>query len=170
MGVARVTWTPALRVAAAVASLALVADVALLVRAARSSRPEPIVPLRLVVATPIVPRVPDAEELIQSARESQPFEPLGGSRTTLAGAGSVVPQAVEPPAVQPRLIGTVVGGAGSFVMVTMPDGGIKLVRVGERAGDLKLRSVSAGGAVFDDIIHGGRVTLRAPTPGPEPQP
>jgi hypothetical protein len=55
-------------------------------------------------------------------------------------------------------------------MVTMPDGGIKLVRVGERAGDLKLRSVSAGGAVFDDIIHGGRVTLRAPTPGPEPQP
>jgi len=55
-------------------------------------------------------------------------------------------------------------------VMAMPDARIKVVRVGERGGALMLRSVSAGGAVFDDIINGGRVTLRPPTPGSEPQP
>ena len=83
-------------------------------------------------------------------------------------SAEVIPQAA-PATALPRLVGTVAGGAESFVVLAMPEGTIKVVHVGERAGDLKLRAVSAGGAVFDDI-HGERVTLRAPTPGAEPLP
>ncbi|MDB4881375.1 MAG: hypothetical protein JWL95_141 [Gemmatimonadetes bacterium] len=165
---ARVAWTTALRVAIGCAAIALVADVGLLARAARSRDEERIVPLRIAPAAPIAPRKTDARGLIESAGARRPFEPLGGTKT-LASAGTVIPQAVAIPAAQPRLIGTVVGGAESFVVMAMTDGAIKVVRLGERAGDLKLRSVSAGGAIFDDI-HGGRVTLRSPTPGSEPQP
>jgi hypothetical protein len=166
----RIARTPALRAAVVVAALALVSDLALLVRAVRAPREEVVVPLRLAEVTPIARRAADPQGLIQSARAREPFEPLGGTPTTVASAGSVVPQAMAVPTAQPRLIGTVVGGAESFVVMAMPDASIKVVRVGERAGGLKLRSVSAGGAVFDDIINGGRVTLRSPTPGSEPQP
>jgi hypothetical protein len=166
----RIAWTPALRVAVGVAAIALVGDLALLARAVRAPREEPVVPLRLAEVAPIARRAADPQGLIQSARAREPFEPLGGTPTTVASAGSVVPQAMAVPTAQPRLIGTVVGGAESFVVMAMPDASIKVVRVGERAGGLKLRSVSAGGAVFDDIINGGRVTLRSPTPGSEPQP
>jgi hypothetical protein len=166
----RVAWTPALRAAAGVAAIALVGDLALLVRAARSEREAIVVPLHIADVAMITRRAADAPGLIQSARAREPFEPLGGTPTTVASAGSVVPQAMAMPTAQPRLIGTVVGGAESFVVMAMPDASIKVVRVGERAGGLKLRTVSAGGAVFDDIINGGRVTLRSPTPGSEPQP
>jgi len=166
----RVAWTPALRAALAVATIALVGDLALLVREMRSERAEPVAPLRIADVTTIARRAADPPGLIQSARAREPFEPLGGMPTTVASAGSVVPQAMAVQPVQPRLIGTVVGGTESFVVMAMPDASIKVVRVGERAGGLKLRSVSAGGAVFDDIINGGRVTLRSPTPGSEPQP
>ena len=164
----RVTWIPALRIAAGCAALALVGDLALLVRASRVRAEATVVPLRIAPAERIAPRSADAKGLIESAGARRPFEPLGGVQT-LASAGTVIPQAVAIPAPQPRLIGTVVGGAESFVVMAMTDGAIKVVRLGERAGDLRLRSVSAGGAVFDDI-HGGRVTLRPPTPGSEPQP
>lgn len=162
----RVAVTPALRIAAACAALALVADLALVARMLRSPATERVVPLRLASAPPIVPRTADAKGLIQSASARAPFDPLGAP-PQLASA-EVVPQAAVP-LVQPRLVGTVAGGAESFVVMAMPDGAIKVVHVGERAADLKLRSVSAGGAVFDDI-HGSRVTLRSPTPGAEPQP
>lgn len=164
----RFTWTIALRVAAACAALALVIDLALLVRAQRSHVDAPIVPLRIAPPSSIVQRVPDAEGLIQSARAREPFDPLGAPQT-FADASVVIPQAAPVAEAQPKLIGTVVGGAESFVVMALTDGSIKVVRIGERAGDLRLRSVLAGGAHFDNI-HGGRVTLRAPTPGAEPQP
>jgi hypothetical protein len=162
----RVAITPSLRIAAACAALALVADVTLLARMARSKAEDPVVRLRLTPAPVISPRDAQPKGLIQSASARAPFEPIGAS-PQLASA-EVVPQAATPVA-QPRLVGTVAGGTKSFVVMAMPDGAIKVVHVGERAGDLKLRSVSAGGAVFDDI-HGDRVTLRSPTPGAEPQP
>jgi hypothetical protein len=162
----RMTMTPALRAAAACATLALLGDGALLVRAARPEREPRIVPLRIATAAPIVRRSADAEARLDSAQASEPFEPFG---ETQAPAGTVTQQATPVPVARPRLIGTVVAGAESFVMMTMTDGTMKVVRVGERAGDLKLRAVSAGGAVFDDI-NGDRVTLRSPTPGSEPQP
>jgi hypothetical protein len=165
---ARVTWTPALRTASACAVVALFADTALIARAARPHEEPPIVALRIAPVTPIVPRTEDAEGLIQSARARAPFEPLGAT-PAFAGGGTVIPQAMPMAAPQPRLIGTVVAGVESFVMIAMTDGTMKVVRVGERAGELTLRSVRAGGAVFDDS-HGDRVTLRAPTPGSEPQP
>jgi len=164
----RLTVTPALRIAAASAAVALVVDFGLIARAVRTP-PEPVVvPLRLAPAPAITPRPADDEAAIDSARSREPFEPLASTQTA-ASASTVVPQATPMPVARPRLIGTVVDGATSFVMMGMPDGTIKTVRVGERAGDLKLRAVSAGGAVFDDI-NGERVTLRSPTPGSEPQP
>jgi hypothetical protein len=164
----QIAWTPALRVAAACAALALVADVALLARAFSSRADAPVVPLRLAVAPPITPRATAAETLIDSAAALQPFDPLAGPQT-LADASVIIPQAMPTPVAQPRLVGTVVDGARSFVVMALADGSIKVVRIGERGGDLRLRGVTAGGATFDDI-NGGRVTLRSPTPGAEPQP
>jgi hypothetical protein len=163
-----VAFTPALRVVAACAAVALAADVVLLARLLAGARAEaPVVPLRLAPAPAIVPRAVGPAAAIDAAAARDPFEPLGAPQQ-LANA-EVVPQAVAPVA-QPRLVGTVLRGAESFVVMAMPEGMIKVVRVGERAGALRLRSVSAGGAVFDDVNGGARVTLRAPTPGAEPQP
>jgi hypothetical protein len=163
-----IEWTPALRIAAGCVVLVLVVDLALLVRAARTRVDPPVVPLRLASAPPIVPRVADAGAPIESAGARQPFAPLGGA-PTLASDATVIPQAAAMPDARPRLVGTVSGGASSFVVMALPDASIKVVRIGERAGNLTLRSVSAGGATFDDT-NGERVTLRAPTPGAEPQP
>jgi hypothetical protein len=163
----RLAISPALRVAAACVAIALVADFVLLARMLRAPAEAAVVPLRLAPVPAIVPRAGDSKALLDSAQSSSPFEPLGAPQQ-LASA-EVVPQAAAPVA-QPRLVGTVVRDAESFVVMAMPEGSIKVVRVGERAGDLRLRSVSAGGAVFDDITKGERVTLRTPTPGAEPQP
>jgi hypothetical protein len=163
----RLAITPALRIAAACAAIALVADLALLARAAWPSTEVPVVPLRLAAPPSIVQLPAQSAPLVDSAASLDPFEPLGKPQQ-LASA-EVVPQAVAPVA-QPRLVGTVIRETESFVVMAMPEGTIKVVRVGERAGDLRLRSVSAGGAVFDDITRGERVTLRTPTPGAEPQP
>jgi hypothetical protein len=161
----RIAVTPSLRIAAACAAMALVIDLGLLARMTRSHAESPVVPLRLSTPEAIAPRAPDSDRLIRAARARQPFEPLGAP----APLTSVDVSQASVPAAQPRLVGTVVGGAESFVVMAMPEGNLKVVHVGERAGSLKLRSVSAGGAVFDDI-NGGRVTLRSPTPGAEPQP
>jgi hypothetical protein len=162
----RFAMTPSLRIVAACAALALVVDVGLLARALRGTAEDSVMALRLAGAPAIVPRTADAKGLIQSAGRRAPFDPLGA--VPQVASATVVPQAAAP-AVPPRLVGTVVGGAESFVVLAMPDGTIKVVHVGERAGDLRLRSVSAGGAVFDDT-NGERVTLRAPTSGVEPLP
>ena len=163
----RIAIGPALRVAAACVAVALAADVVLLARLAGSRADAPVVPLRLAPAPAIVPRTVDRVAAIDAAAARDPFEPLGAP-PPLASA-EMVPQAVAPMA-PPRLVGTVIRGAESFVVMAMPEGTIKVVRIGERAGALRLRSVSAGGAVFDDINAGARVMLRAPTPGAEPQP
>ena len=164
----RFAMTPALRVAAACVAIALVADLALLARMLGSRAEAPVVPLRLAPAPAIAPRAKEPAAALDSAAERDPFEPLGAPQQ-LASA-DLVPQGAVAHVAQPRLVGTVVRETASFVVMTMPEGTIKVVRVGERAGDLRLRSVSAGGAVFDDINGGERVTLRAPTPGAEPQP
>jgi hypothetical protein len=163
----RLAITPALRVAAACAALALCVDLVLLARLALAPAVAAAVPLRLDTPSAIVRMPPQASPALDSALQRDPFEPLGAPQQI--ASAEVVPQAAAP-AAQPRLVGTVVRGAESFVVMAMPDGPIKVVRVGERAGDLRLRSVSAGSAVFDDINGGERITLRAPTPGAEPQP
>jgi hypothetical protein len=163
----RMEVTPALRVAAACVAIVLLADLALLARMARTPAESAVVPLRLAPAPAIVRPPSHVPPSVDSAAASDPFEALGAPQQ-LASA-EIVPQAAAPTA-QPRLVGTVVRDAESFVVMAMPEGTIKVVRVGERAGDLRLRSVSAGSAVFDDITKGERVTLRAPTPGAEPQP
>jgi hypothetical protein len=163
----RFAITPALRIAAACAAIALLVDLALLARMAWPRAEVPVVPLRLTPPSSIVQLSPHSAPAIDSAAARDPFEPLGAPQQ-LASA-EVVPQAAAP-AAQPRLVGTVIRETESFVVMAMPEGTIKIVRVGERAGDLRLRSVSTGSAVFDDINKGERVTLHSPTPGAEPQP
>lgn len=163
----RIAITPALRVAATCVVVALVGDLVLVARLAGSPDAASDVPLRLAPPPAIVPRAPDAKAPLSAAAAHDPFEPLG---TPQPLASAKVVQQATAAAGQPRLVGTVVRGAESFVVMAMPEGTIKVVRVGERAGDLRLRSVSAGGAVFDDLNGGERITLRAPTPGAEPQP
>ena len=76
----------------------------------------------------------------------------------------IAPRAVavgQPVVQRPRLVGTVVQGRDSgFVMLEVPDAGMKLVRMGERVGELQLRAVRAGEAVFEDR-RGKQVSLRA---------
>ena len=67
----------------------------------------------------------------------------------------------QPVVQRPRLVGTVLQGRDSgFVMLELPDAGMKLVRVGERVGELQLKTVRAGEAVFEDR-RGKQVSLRA---------
>jgi len=162
----RYAMTAALRIAATCAALALVTDLVLLARMAWSRTEPSSVPLRLASVPEIVRRSTKAPPAIDSAASIDPFAPLNAPPQVATAA--VVQAAV--PVAQPRLVGTVLRDTASFVVVAMPEGAIRIVRIGERAGDLRLRAVSAGGAVFDDINKGERVTLRAPTPGADPHP
>ena len=86
---------------------------------------------------------------------------------TDAAKSLVAPDGTSAPAApaRPRLVGTVVQGRdGGFVIVELPDARMQVVRIGEQAAGLRLRSVSAGEAVFDDQ-HGTRVSLRTPASG-----
>jgi hypothetical protein len=163
----RMEMTPALRVAAACAAIALLVDLGLLARMARPRTESAAVPLRLAPPPAIVRPPSHTPPGIRKAAASDPFEPLGTPQQV--ASADVVPQSAAPSA-QPRLVGTVIRETESLVVMAMPEGTIKVVRIGERAGALRLRSVSAGGAVFDDLTRGERVTLRAPKPGAEPQP
>ena len=107
------------------------------------------------------------EQSMYAALSRRPFDqpgaPASGPGMTLAM------QLPAAPIRQPRLIGTVVEGQKGFVIVEMPDAHTQLVRIGEKAGELRLRSVSAGEAAFDDA-KGNKVVLRAPVPGTERTP
>ncbi|HEX6616909.1 MAG TPA: hypothetical protein VF046_11450 [Gemmatimonadales bacterium] len=82
-----------------------------------------------------------------------PGEPLAGSPVQPAG---------EPPF---RLIGTAVLPAGrGFAMCQMGEQPPRLVRLGERVGDLVLKRVHQGRATFESA-EGRQVELRVPKAG-----
>ena len=160
-------WSVSARVAGVVLVAALVLDVVAVVRVRRLRYDEPVTPLTIRTAPKIVIHLPDDVELIHAAANRGPFD-LDAPESAVVPFNAVVQQSV-PTSALPRLVGTVVEARGGFVVVELPDGRMQVVRIGERAGELRLRSVNAGEAVFDDA-RGARVSLRIPVPGSELRP
>lgn len=155
-------WPNGLRVAVSCLALALALDVATLARARAPERTGVIAALRIDQAPRIALTPPTDEELVRQAQLRTPFD-LAPPPSPLIVSGPPAPLVAAAP-VRPRLMGTVVQGQGGFVMVEMPDARMQLVRIGDKVGDLRLRSVSSGEAVFDDP-QGARVSLRTPRAG-----
>lgn len=160
-------WSMGARIAGVSLLVALTLDVIALMRL-RTLRDEiHVAPLALRPVPRIVTHAPNDADMIRAAINRAPF----GAETEASFVPPTIVQQSEsaaPP--RPRLVGTVVEGRdGGFVIVELPDARMQLVRIGERAGGLRLRSVTAGEAVFDDA-HGGRVSLRTPSPGSESRP
>lgn len=121
-----------------------------------------LVPPVARAAVPVIRRRALDDPLLVSAAASR--SPFGGSAAVAPPATFSDPSWSAPAAPMPRLVGTVVEANGGFVMVELPESGLRLVRVGGRAGALTLLSVGQGTAVFQDSA-GHRVPLRSPAPG-----
>lgn len=162
-------WPNALRIAVACLVLGLALDVAALMRTRSPYASVAIAPLRIEQAPRIAMVPPTDEELVRQAAVRTPFD-VAAPPPPIVLSGPSAPLPATAP-VRPRLVGTVIQGQGGFVMVEMPDAHMQLVRIGEKVGDLRLRSVSTGEAVFDDP-QGARVSLRTPRAGAgvEPRP
>ena len=163
-------WPASTRIAAACLAGALVLDLAALVRMRHVRADETVVPIQVERVPRIAMRMHDDGEIVRQAALRTPFDIVAPTTVPVLTAATALPNVVS--AALPRLVGTVVEGRnGGFVVVELPDARMQLVRVGERAGELKLRSVAAGEAVFDDP-HGTRVSLKAPRAGSgvEPRP
>jgi hypothetical protein len=155
-------WPRRTQLAALALAAALLLDVGLALRLFRPRNQEIAFEPLLIRAVPhVAVKSPNEAHLIQEAEQRAPF----GGTAPVSVAASLVPQAPG----QPRLVGTVVAGRAGFVVVEMPDSRLQVVRIGDRAGDLRLRSVAAGVAVFQDTA-GARVTLRSPAGGAAPHP
>jgi hypothetical protein len=155
-------WPNGLRIAVICLALGLALDVAALARARSREVPASIAPLRIEQAPRIAMVSPTDPELVQQSALRTPFD-VAPLPAPLIASGPTVPLIAAAP-VRPRLMGTVVQGQGGFIMVEMPDARMQLVRIGDKVGDLRLRSVSSGEAVFDDP-QGARVSLRTPRAG-----
>lgn len=163
-------WPPGTRIAAICLAGALLLDLAGLARMRHVRDNSAILRLQIEPAPRITVRVRDEAQLVREASLRTPFDAVPG-RAQMEVANAIAQQN-SPPPVRPRLVGTVIEGQnGGFVVVEMPDARMQLVRIGEQAGELRLRSVAAGEAVFDDLL-GGRITLRTPRAGSgvEPRP
>ncbi len=154
-------WSLATRLAGGALVVALLIDVALLVRPRRA---DAVLPLTIRPVTRIAVRPLEHAELVREAAERSPF---GGTPVVDVLAPAALLTQSTVPVVRPRLIGTVVESGGGFVVVELSDGRVQVVRIGDRVGDLRLRSVSAGMAVFDDP-RDARITLRTSPPDSRP--
>lgn len=155
-------WPPGRRLAALALMLALGLDLATLVRLRHLGDELTAPPLQLPAVPEVGRRAPvDAALLIEAAGRA----PFGGSPAISMAAMEAPPVQPVAPSAGLRLMGTVVEGDGrGFVVVELPDARMQLVRIGERAGTLRLRSVTAGAAVFEDA-RGDRISLRSPQAG-----
>ena len=156
-------WPVGRRVAVVALAAALVLDLVALANMRSTPDNSTAAPLVIEHAPRIVTRVRDEGEIVRQAALHSPFDAVAPA-APLQLASTVVPQGAPPP-VRPRLVGTVVEGqGGGFVVVEMPDARMQLVRIGEQAGDLRLRSVAANEAVFSDA-QGGKAVLRTSRAG-----
>lgn len=161
-------WSPSMGAAVALAVISLGLMTQSLVRAIVLTRlPAPSV-ARTTGETGQPNQPPPAPPALSvAAVEQDPFRPerrrpserfrLPGERAPDAGAAQPAPAAI-------RLIGTAVIGAGGFAMCQRGVEAPKLVRVGEKFGDLTLRTVHQGRAIFR-AADGTSVELKA-TPNP----
>ena len=162
-------WPLSAQIVLAFLITAIMLDVTVLLRLRSLGKDMPVIPLAIRTAPRIVIRTPNDAETVRQAANRSSFD-AETPASTLVPFNAVVQQSLAAPPARPRLVGTVVEGRdGGFVVVELPDGRMQLVRIGERAGELRLRSVGAGEAVFDDA-RGGRVSLRTPRPGSESRP
>lgn len=149
-------WPLTRRVATMVLILALAWDAAALVRLARSDA-EPLPAPGAMPAVPSVARRPiDDPQRFSLAASRAPFG------ADIAPALLAVPPSFSLPVNQPRLTGTVVQGASGFVIIELTDGSMRLIRLGERAAGLTLRTVVPGMATFTDST-GHRIVLHSST-------
>lgn len=163
-------WTLGARIAGLSLVVALALDVVALARHRTMRDTGAVTPLVIRPVPRIVIHLPGDAGLIHAAANRAPFAlaPPAGAPVTAVAMGP--PIVVAPVPRHPKLVGTVVeGNGGGFVIVELPDARMQVVRIGERAGELRLRSISAGEAVFDDPT-GRRVSLRTPLPGSESRP
>ena len=162
-------WPMSTRIAALCLGATLVLDAAAVLHARDVRTATAVRPLVIPAAPRIVIITPTDADLVYVAANSTPFDATPPAPATVAVG--VLPQQLTPAAqALPRLIGTVVESqGGGFVILELSDARMQVVRIGERAGGLRLRSVTAGEAVFDDL-RGTRVSLRTPSPGAETRP
>ena len=152
-------WPSSTRIAGAFLLAALALDVLTLIRLRTVRETAPVAPLVIRSAPRIVIHTPDDAELVRAAASSD-----GGER----GDDYLTLNIWAPEQASGRPVMLFIHGGG-FVIVEMPDARMQLVRVGEQTGELRLRSVSAGEAIFDDS-RGRRVSLRTPAAGAETRP
>jgi hypothetical protein len=160
-------WPPSTHIAGVALAAALMLDVVAIIHTRGLDDEDPVIPLTLRTPPNIVIHLPNDAELIRAASNKGPFD-LESRASDVVPFSAVVQQSA-PAAVRPRLVGTVVQDRGSFVIVELSNGRMQVVRIGERAGELRLRSVNSGEAVFDDA-RGARVSLRTLVPGSESRP
>lgn len=150
-------WPVSTRVAAGCLVAALVLNVVVLLRTndVGEAPALTLAPVARIAARPL-----DGAELIRQAASRAPFGGTPATEQMLASNGILQQSTVVAPPARPRLLGTVVDGSnGGFVVVELADARVQLVRIGEHVGDMRLRSVTVGEAVFDDP-RDGRITLR----------
>ena len=156
-------WPAGRRIAVLALFAALVLDLVTLAGMRSTSDNSAVPPLVMEHVPRIITRVRDEGEIVREAALRSPFDAVAPV-APLQLASTVVQQSALAP-IRPRLVGTVVEAqGGGFVVVEMPDARMQLVRIGERAGDLRLRVVAANEAVFVDA-QGGRVALRTSRAG-----
>ncbi len=158
-------WPTSTRIAAAALVLALVIDAYVVFRPRRveTAPPLSLAPVKRAAVRPVA----DAD-LVREAGDREPFGTTTPSDVMMVANGSAPDAAAALPPERPRLLGTVVEAqGGSFVVVSHPDARVQLVRLGELAGELRLKSVAVGQAEFTDA-NGSRVTLRIPPPESRP--
>ena len=117
------------------------------------------------VAAGTSPARADADALPELVLANDPFDPGRAPIRTLAAAPAARrdTSAATAPA-EVRLLGTVVRGGDSFALCQLQADPPRIVRVGERLGDLVLLAIDQGRAVFR-TRGGSRVELALTTPG-----
>lgn len=158
-------WPTSTRIAAGALLAALAIDAYILFRP-RPIETAPALTLQPVQRSAVRP-IADAD-IVRAASNREPFGATEPALETFVGNGGVPSPAMAMEPTRPRLLGTVVEGqGGGFVVVSHPDSRVQLVRLGEMAGDLRLKSVAVGLAEFTDA-NGSRVTLKIPPPESRP--
>jgi hypothetical protein len=148
-------WSPVRWIVVSVLAASLAWNASALIRLTSSEGDVPAIPLVMQVPNAVASRPLDDPRVFSAAAARAPFDaPLAAAQVTAADV---------TPVAQPHLSGTVVQDVGSFVVLELTDGSIRVVRIGESAAGLTLRTVAPGVATFEDAT-GHRLVLRsAPT-------
>ncbi len=150
-------WSVSRRIVTIVFIAAIAWDVAALVRLFGRDDEVRVMPLVMPQLQSAARAPLDDPTIFMQASARSPFGDGAPAATALSNPIAVLP--ID----QPRLTGTVVQANSSFVVMELTDGSIRLVRLGEHAAGLTLRSVAPNTGTFTDST-GRRIVLHsAPT-------